>query len=46
MYVSYNEILFRLYLFQLVQQHLYLSSERLHMGGLDDCNILQPRHLV
>jgi hypothetical protein len=45
-YVSYNERLFLLYLFQLVQQHLYLSCERLCMGGLDDCNILQPEHLV
>jgi hypothetical protein len=45
-YVSYNEKLFLLYLFQLVQQHLYLSCERLHMAGIDDCSILQPRHLV
>jgi hypothetical protein len=45
-YVSYNEILFWLYLFQLVQQHLYLSCERLHMARLDDCSILHPEHLV
>jgi hypothetical protein len=45
-YVSYNEILFLLYLFQLVQQHLYLTCERLRMAGLDDCSILQPGHLV
>jgi hypothetical protein len=45
-YVSYNEILFMLYLFKLVQLHLYLSCERLCMAGLDDCNILQPRNLV
>jgi hypothetical protein len=30
----------------LCKQHLYLSCERLHMAGLDDCNILQPGHLV
>jgi hypothetical protein len=35
-----------LHLFKLVQQHLYLSYERLCMAGLDDCNILQPGHLV
>jgi hypothetical protein len=45
-YVSNNEILFQLFLFQLVQQHLYLSCERLRMVGLDDCSLLQPRHLV
>jgi hypothetical protein len=45
-YVSYNKILFLLYSFQLVQQHLYLSCGRHHMAGLDDCNILQPEHLV
>jgi hypothetical protein len=28
------------------KQHLYLSCERLHMVGLDDCSILQFRHLV
>jgi hypothetical protein len=28
------------------KQHLDLSYERLHMVGLDDCSILQPRHLV
>jgi hypothetical protein len=44
-YVSYNEILFLLYLFKLVQQHLCLSCERLCMTGLDDY-ILQPEHLV
>jgi hypothetical protein len=27
-------------------QHLGLSCERLHMAKLDDCSILQPRHLV
>jgi hypothetical protein len=42
-YFSYNEILFLLYLFQLVQ---YLSCERLRMAGLDDYNTLQPGHLV
>jgi hypothetical protein len=45
-FVSYNGILFLLYLFQLVQQHLYLGCERLRMAGLDDCNILQPGHLI
>jgi hypothetical protein len=45
-YVSYDEILFLLYLFNLVQQHLYLSYERLHMARLDDCSILQPGYLV
>jgi hypothetical protein len=29
-----------------MQQHLYHNCERLHMAGLDDCIILQPRHLV
>jgi hypothetical protein len=29
-----------------MQQHLYLSYERLHMAGLDDCSILQPGHFV
>jgi hypothetical protein len=24
----------------------HLSCDRLHMAGLDDCSILQPRHLV
>jgi hypothetical protein len=24
----------------------HLSCERLHMAGLDDCNFLQPGHLV
>jgi hypothetical protein len=42
-YVSYNEIIFLLYL---CKQHLYLSYERLHIAGLDDCGIIQPRHLV
>jgi hypothetical protein len=42
-YVSYNEIIFLMYL---CKQHLYLSCERLRMAGLDDCSILQPRHLV
>jgi hypothetical protein len=32
--------------FILCKQHLYLSCERLCMVGLDDCSILQPRHLV
>jgi hypothetical protein len=45
-YVSYNEILFLLYLFKLVQQNSHLSCERHHMAELDDNNILQPRHLV
>jgi hypothetical protein len=46
-YVSYNEILLVLYsLYIFVQHHLGLNCERLHMAGLDDCNILQPRHLV
>jgi hypothetical protein len=45
-YASDNEILFMLYLFELMQQHLYLSCERLCMAELDDCNILQPGHLV
>jgi hypothetical protein len=44
-YVSSNEILFVFYLFSLVQQHLYLSCERLLISGLDDCSILQHRHL-
>jgi hypothetical protein len=35
-----------LYLSKLVQQHPYLSYERLRMAGLDDCNILQSGHLV
>jgi hypothetical protein len=30
----------------LYKQHLGLNYERLHMVGLDDCCILQPRHLV
>jgi hypothetical protein len=30
----------------LYKQHLGLSCERLHTDGLDDCSILQPRHLV
>jgi hypothetical protein len=42
-YVSYNEILFLMYL---CKQHLCLSCERLRMAGLDDCSILQPGHLV
>jgi hypothetical protein len=45
-YVSYNEILFMLYLSHLCKQHLHLRCERLRMAGLDDCSILQPRHLV
>jgi hypothetical protein len=45
-FVSYNEILFWLSLFQLVQQHLYLNCERLHRTGLDDFSILQLKHLV
>jgi hypothetical protein len=44
--VSDNKILFLLYLFKLMQQHMYLSCERFHKAELDDCNILQPRHLV
>jgi hypothetical protein len=44
-YVSYN-IIFLLYWFELVQQHLYPSCERFHMAGLDDYSILQPEHLV
>jgi hypothetical protein len=42
-YVSYNEILFSMYL---CKQHLCLSCERLRMARLDDCSILQPKHLV
>jgi hypothetical protein len=30
----------------LVQQHFGLSCEKLRMAGLDDCSILQPKHLV
>jgi hypothetical protein len=46
-YVSYNEILLLLHLFHfLCKQHLHLSCDRLCMIGLDDCIILQPRHLV
>jgi hypothetical protein len=45
-YVFDNKILFLLYLLKLMHQHLYLSCERLRMAGLDDCNILQPGHLV
>jgi hypothetical protein len=46
-YISYNEILLLLHLFHfLCKRHLYLSCERLHIAGLDDCSILQPRHLV
>jgi hypothetical protein len=45
-YVSYNEILLCCIYFILCKQHLYLSCERLCMAGLDDFNILQPRHLV
>jgi hypothetical protein len=45
-YVFCNKILFHLYLFQHMQQHLYLSCERLRMAGLDDCTILQPGQLV
>jgi hypothetical protein len=45
--VSHNEILPLSYSFHfLCKQYLYLSCERLHMAGLDDCNILQPGHLV
>jgi hypothetical protein len=29
-----------------LQQYSTLICERLHMVGLDDCNILQPGHLV
>jgi hypothetical protein len=39
-YVSYNKRLFLLYLFQLVQQHLYLSYKRLCIVRLDDCSIV------
>jgi hypothetical protein len=42
-FVSYNEILFSMYL---CKQHLCLSCERLRMARLDDCSILQLRHLV
>jgi hypothetical protein len=42
-YVSYNEIIFLMYLYK---QHLCLSYERLHMAGLADCSMLQPGHLV
>jgi hypothetical protein len=45
-YVSYNEILFLLYLFKLVQQNPHLSYERVYMAELDDCSISQPGHLV
>jgi hypothetical protein len=45
-YVSYNEILLLLYLFKFVQHNQHLSCERLHMDRIDDCNILQPRHLA
>jgi hypothetical protein len=45
-YVSYNKILFLLYLFQLVQQYLYLSCERVCMARLDEDNILPLGHLV
>jgi hypothetical protein len=45
-YVSDNEILFLLYLSKLVQQHQYLSYERLCIAGLDDCSSSQFRHLV
>jgi hypothetical protein len=38
-YVYYDEILFLFYWFKLVQQNPLLSCERLHMAGLDDCNI-------
>jgi hypothetical protein len=41
-YVSYNEILFLMYLCK----HLCLSCERFRMAGLDNYSILQPRHLV
>jgi 5-methylcytosine-specific restriction endonuclease McrA len=42
-YVLYNEILFPMYL---CKQHLCLNCKRLCMAELDDCNILQLRHLV
>jgi hypothetical protein len=45
-YVSYNEILFLLYLFKRVQQNPHLHCERPRMVGLDDNNISQPEHLV
>jgi hypothetical protein len=46
-YISYNEILPLLHLFYSCADNIsYLSCERLHMASLDDCNILQPRHLV
>jgi hypothetical protein len=43
---SYNKILFLLYLFKLMHQHLYVSSETLCMVRLDDYIILQLKHLV
>jgi hypothetical protein len=43
---SYNDILFLLYLFKLVQQNPRLNCERLHMAELDDCGISQLEHLV
>jgi hypothetical protein len=42
-YVSYNEILFLMYL---CKQHIRLSFKRFRMVGLDDCSILPPAHLV
>jgi hypothetical protein len=42
-FVSYNEILFPMYL---SKQHLCISYEGLRMAKLDDCNILLPGHLV
>jgi hypothetical protein len=46
-YVSYNEISPLLHLFySCVNNISYLGCERLRMTGLDDCSILQPRHLV
>jgi hypothetical protein len=46
-YISYNEILPLLHLFYSCANNIsYLDYERLHMVGLDDCNILQPGDLV
>jgi hypothetical protein len=45
-YLSYNEILFLLCLFKLVQQNPHLNCERLYMARLDACNISQPGYLV
>jgi hypothetical protein len=42
-HVSYNEILFPMYF---CEHHLRLTCERICMARLDDCSILQPKHLV